>query len=86
MGARGAEEFEEGALAEQVEVGGVGVVGGEIAVASFPAPGPLAIEAGDGSFEESGGAALPLQLPEKVVVNQDQDSEGCTRHEHPRDR
>jgi hypothetical protein len=63
--ARGAEEFEERAFAEQVEVGGVGVVGGEIAVARFPAPGPISIEAGDRSFEEGGGAALPLELSEQ---------------------
>ncbi len=80
---RGRDELEEGTASEEIQVGGVWVVGQEKALAGFAAAGPSSFQARDALpvvLDRACGSVPCLQHP---VVPHRQHQEAGERHEKP---
>ena len=81
-GAGRAEELEEAALAEEVQVERVGVFRVGLTLPGFASPGPFAVKPGKTGFIEMGGPAEPLDPFDDAVMKQNQHHKDGDRYQH----
>ena len=83
---RGAQQFEQRAFAEQVQIHRIRMLGGEVTVACLARAGPLFVQPRQCPFEKTRRPPTPLQLLQKPVVDDHEGRKYGHRKQRPGDR